>query len=57
MRVLVVYAHPSPNSLTAVVHRHAVEALIAAGHKVDDLDLYAEEFQPVSCCRFHGHLV
>src|SRR6185436_78295 len=31
----------------AAVHRHVVEALTAAGHQVDDLDLYAEEFQPV----------
>ena len=47
MRVLVVYAHPSPNSFAAAVHRHITEALTAAGHQVDDLDLYAEEFQPV----------
>ena len=39
MRVLVVYAHPSPNSFAA--------AVVMAGHQVDDLDLYAEEFQPV----------
>jgi NAD(P)H dehydrogenase (quinone) len=47
MRVLVVYAHPSPNSFAAAVHRRVVEALKAAGHQIDDLDLYAEEFQPV----------
>ena len=47
MCVHVVYAHPSPNSFTAAVHRHIVEGLAARGHQVDDLDLYAEHFQPV----------
>lgn len=47
MRVLVVYAHPLPDSFDADVHRTALTALQAAGHEVDDLDLYAENFQPV----------
>jgi putative NADPH-quinone reductase len=47
MCVHVVYAHPSPNSFTAAVHRHIVEGLAARGHQVDDLDLYTEHFQPV----------
>ena len=47
MCVHVVYAHPSPNSFTAAVHRHILEGLAARGHQVDDLDLYAEHFQPV----------
>lgn len=47
MRVHVVYAHPSPNSFAAEVHRHIIEGLAARGHQVDDLDLYAEHFQPV----------
>jgi putative NADPH-quinone reductase len=46
MHVHVVYAHPSPDSFSAAVHRHVVERLLARGHQVDDLDLYAEHFQP-----------
>lgn len=47
MRVHVVYAHPSPNSFAAAVHRQIVQGLAARGHEVDDLDLYADHFQPV----------
>jgi putative NADPH-quinone reductase len=47
MRVLVVYAHPDPESYVAALHRTVVEALSRAGHEVDDLDLYAEGFDPV----------
>lgn len=47
MKVLVVHAHPVETSFNAALHRTAVEALTAAGHAVDDLDLYAEGFQPV----------
>lgn len=47
MRVLVVYAHPLDTSYLAAVHRRAVEALRESGHEVDDLDLYAERFDPV----------
>ena len=47
MRVLVIYAHPLPESFHATLHRTAVEALREAGHEVDDLDLNAEGFNPV----------
>ena len=47
MRVLVVYAHPLETSFLAAVHARIVQALSAAGHEVDDLDLYAERFDPV----------
>ncbi len=47
MRVLVVYAHPDPESYVAALHRTVVAALARAGHEVDDLDLYAEGFDPV----------
>lgn len=47
MRVLVLYAHPVETSFQAALHRRVVEALTRAGHKVDDCDLYAEDFQPV----------
>ncbi len=47
MRVLVIYAHPVETSFNAALHRTVVDALRAAGHEVDDCDLYAEDFNPV----------
>jgi putative NADPH-quinone reductase len=47
MRVLVVYSHPVETSYNAAVHAQVVESLRAAGHEVDDCDLYAEDFNPV----------
>jgi len=44
MRVLVLFAHPVETSYGAALHRTVVEALAAAGHEVDDCDLYAENF-------------
>jgi len=46
LRVLVVYAHPVETSFNAELHRTVVTALARAGHDVDDLDLYAEDFDP-----------
>jgi putative NADPH-quinone reductase len=47
MRVFVLFAHPVETSFSAALHRAAVDALKAAGHEVDDCDLYAENFDPV----------
>lgn len=47
MRVLVLYCHPNPESFGAALHGAVVEALTAAGHQVDDCDLYAEGFDAV----------
>ena len=47
MRVLVLYAHPDPESYGAALHRTVVESLRQAGHEVDDCDLYAEGFDAV----------
>ncbi|MBW8908355.1 MAG: NAD(P)H-dependent oxidoreductase [Mesorhizobium sp.] len=46
MKVLVLYAHPVETSFNAGLHRTIVERLEAAGHVVDDCDLYAEDFDP-----------
>jgi len=46
MNVLVLYAHPVETSFNAGLHRTIVERLKAAGHNVDDCDLYAENFDP-----------
>lgn len=47
MRILYIYCHPLPESFHAAVRTKALEALKAAGHEVDLLDLYAEKFDPV----------
>ncbi|SCB57854.1 Putative NADPH-quinone reductase (modulator of drug activity B) [Rhizobium aethiopicum] len=46
MRILLVLAHPLPESFATSVARTAREALEASGHAVDLLDLYAENFDP-----------
>lgn len=47
MRILVLHAHPVVESFNAALHRQVVSSLQAAGHEVDDCDLYAENFNPV----------
>ena len=47
MRVLLLHAHPAPDSFNAALCLTAQEALRAAGHEVDLCDLYAERFDPV----------
>jgi len=47
MRVLVLFAHPLHESFHGLLHHTIVERLRAAGHEVDDCDLYAEGFDPV----------
>lgn len=47
MRVMVLHAHPDPESYNAALFRLVTARLAAAGHEVDICDLYAEDFQPV----------
>jgi putative NADPH-quinone reductase len=47
MRVLLLFCHPVETSFHAALHQTARSALTRAGHEVDDLDLYAEGFDPV----------
>ncbi|MDA1323328.1 MAG: NAD(P)H-dependent oxidoreductase [Proteobacteria bacterium] len=47
LRVLVIYAHPLADSLNGALFACVKESLAAAGHEVDALDLYAENFDPV----------
>ena len=47
MRILYIYCHPLPESFHAAIRVQALPALAAAGHHVDLLDLYAENFDPV----------
>jgi NAD(P)H dehydrogenase (quinone) len=46
VKVLVVHAHPNPDSYNAALFRQAVESLTAAGHEVFPVDLYAIGFRP-----------
>lgn len=46
MRVLVLFAHPVETSFCAALQRNVVDALTAAGHKLDIVDLYADDFDP-----------
>lgn len=47
MRILVVFAHPLPESFGAAIYRRLVETLERRGHEVRGLDLYALGFDPV----------
>ena len=47
MKVLIVYAHPNPNSFNAALLKSGLAALQEAGHEVKVSDLYAMKFNPV----------
>lgn len=47
MRVLVVHAHPVETGFNRALYNAAIEALTSAGHDVDALNLYEENFQAV----------
>ncbi len=47
MRILVVWAHPLAESFSAALKDRTVAGLEAAGHHIDLLDLYSEQFDPV----------
>ncbi|MEZ5666872.1 MAG: NAD(P)H-dependent oxidoreductase [Alphaproteobacteria bacterium] len=46
MRIHLVYAHPLPTSFAASACSAVYKALVGAGHEVDLLDLYQEDFEP-----------
>jgi NAD(P)H dehydrogenase (quinone) len=48
MNILIVYAHPEPQSINGAMYRIAIEHLTALGHKVKTTDLYAMQFDPIS---------
>jgi NAD(P)H dehydrogenase (quinone) len=47
LRILVVFAHPLETSFVSALHTRVIERLRFGGHVIDDLDLYAEKFDPV----------
>ena len=46
MKVLVVFAHPLSDSYAAAIRQVALQALAKHGHEIDELDLYATDFDP-----------
>ena len=48
MKVLIVHAHPEPQSFTAALRDQAVATLEAQGHEVQVSDLYAMNWNPVA---------
>lgn len=48
MNILLVFAHPEPQSFNGAMLRTAIATLEAAGHSVQVSDLYAQAFEPVS---------
>jgi putative NADPH-quinone reductase len=48
MNILLVFAHPEPQSFNGAMLRTAIATLEAAGHHVQVSDLYAQSFEPVS---------
>lgn len=46
MKILIVYAHPEPQSFNAALKNLAVEVLQGAGHEVQVSDLYTLGFDP-----------
>jgi len=48
MNVLIVHAHPEPQSFTAALRDQAVQTLRAQGHTIKVSDLYAMHWNPVA---------
>jgi len=55
MRILVVYTHPEERSFVGALHVRICERLRARGHEIDDLDLYADHFDPVMSRYTYDH--
>jgi len=54
MNVLIVHAHPEPQSFTSSMRHTAVEELTRAGHSVEVSDLYAMGWNPVASAADFG---
>lgn len=48
MKVLIIHAHPEPQSFTAALRDRAVATLQGQGHEVQVSDLYAMQWNPVA---------
>ncbi len=49
-RVMVIFAHPVPESFSSALHGQVVQTLESTGWQVDDCDLNAENFPAVMTC-------
>jgi NAD(P)H dehydrogenase (quinone) len=47
MKVLIVYANPSPKSFCHAILEQFAQGLEDAGHSIEIVDLYAKKFDPV----------
>lgn len=47
MRVLVIHAHPSPDSFVSHLRNVVLDELASGGHEVRHHDLWQEQFDPV----------
>jgi len=47
MNLLIVYAHPNPNSFNAAILAATKSALTAQGHALQTIDLYQQQFNPL----------
>lgn len=55
MNILIVHAHPEPQSFTTALKDHAIQVLKDLGHHVEVSDLYEMDFNPVaSKADFHS---
>lgn len=57
MNVLIVHAHPEPQSFCTALKSAAVQTLLAQGHTVEVSDLYAMHFNPVASSSDFGQRV
>jgi putative NADPH-quinone reductase len=48
MKILIIYAHPEPQSMNSAMFTKAIDTLTSAGHEVKVSDLYTMQFNPVS---------
>ena len=55
MKVLIVHAHPEPQSFTAALRDQAADTFRAQGHEVQVSDLYAMGWNPVASAEDFNH--
>ena len=48
MKILIIYAHPEPQSMNGAMFTKAIDTLTSVGHEVKVSDLYTMQFNPVS---------
>ncbi|HXZ08138.1 MAG TPA: NAD(P)H-dependent oxidoreductase, partial [Paraburkholderia sp.] len=54
MKVLIVHAHPEPQSFTSALMARAVQTLGGQGHEVSVSDLYSMNWNPVASAADFG---